>query len=512
MNPILIVDDDANLRRTLADILKVKGYLTVDAANGTTALTRVRENNPSIALIDLKLPDMDGLALLRQIRQESPSSECIVLTGHASQTSAIEAVNLGAYSYVQKPYDMGQLLVMIRRAIEKREAEEALRESEELYRTLVNTAPDAVTATNLHGEITYVSQRTLQLHGYDSVQELLGKSAFELIALEDREKAALNLQRTLTEGVVRDLEYTMVRKDGTRFFGELSAALINDAHGIPKAFIATTRDITERKQAQEALRDYTERLETRVADRTAELQDALQKTQTANRLQTEFIANINHELRTPLTNLLLYHQMLSEQPLIKTEERLSILGRELHRLLGLIEELLSLSRLDAGQVTFHPAPHDLNRLIENLINDRCALAEKRGLTLRMDLYPNLPQIKLDEPTMVQAISNLLTNALNYTPKGGEVSVRTWVEVRDHRPLAGLSVQDTGPGIDKDDIPYLFERFYRGKAGHESGEPGTGLGLAIVKQVVERHHGQISVGNRNDNGGAIFTIWLALDTE
>jgi two-component system sensor histidine kinase BaeS len=204
--------------------------------------------------------------------------------------------------------------------------------------------------------------------------------------------------------------------------------------------------------------------------------------------------------------------MLSEQPLIKTEERLSILGRELHRLLGLIEELLSLSRLDAGQVIFHPAPHDLNRLIENLINDRRALAEKQGLTLKMDLYPNLPQIKLDEPTMVQAISNLLTNALNYTPKGGEVSVRTWVEVRDHRPWAGLCVQDTGPGIDKDDIPYLFERFYRGKAGHESGEPGTGLGLAIVKQMVERHNGQISVGNINENGGAIFTIWLALEEE
>ncbi len=131
-------------------------------------------------------------------------------------------------------------------------ATHALRESEERYKMLVRTSPDAVTATDLEGHTTYVSQRTLELHGFESAEELLGRSAFELIAPEDCEKAATNLQRTLEEGVTRNAEYTLLRKDGTRFIGELSAALIKDAHGKPTAFVAITRDITERKMAERA--------------------------------------------------------------------------------------------------------------------------------------------------------------------------------------------------------------------------------------------------------------------
>jgi len=136
---------------------------------------------------------------------------------------------------------------------ERRRAEEALRESEELYKTLVQTSPDAVTATDLEGRITYVSQRTLDLHGFASAEELLGRSAFELIAAEDHERAIVNLRKTLEEGFIRNKEYVLLKKDGTRFAGELSAALIQDADGKPKAFIATTRDITERKMAERAL-------------------------------------------------------------------------------------------------------------------------------------------------------------------------------------------------------------------------------------------------------------------
>jgi two-component system cell cycle sensor histidine kinase/response regulator CckA len=136
---------------------------------------------------------------------------------------------------------------------ERRRAEEALRESEETYRTLVETGPESVTVTNLEGQITYVSRRTTELHRSRSAEELLGENALDLIAPEDRERALANLRRTLEEGVVRNIEYTMLRKDGSRFIGALNAALLKDAQGNPKAFIAAVRDITERKQAEEAL-------------------------------------------------------------------------------------------------------------------------------------------------------------------------------------------------------------------------------------------------------------------
>ena len=122
---ILIVDDDLHLRKTLSDILRVKGYAPVAVATGQAALDRVEEETPAVALIDLRLEDMSGLELMEQIRKRCPGTECIVLTGYASQASAIEAVNLGAYSCVQKPCDVEHLLMMISRAVEKREAEES---------------------------------------------------------------------------------------------------------------------------------------------------------------------------------------------------------------------------------------------------------------------------------------------------------------------------------------------------------------------------------------------------
>jgi len=267
-----------------------------------------------------------------------------------------------------------------------------------------------------------------------------------------------------------------------------------------------------RTRLNEQLAHHAAELEVRVAERTAELQSALQKAQATDRLKSEFIINVNHELRTPLTNLVLYYQMLRTQPAVKTEERLDVIGRELQRLRNLIEELLNLSRFDLGQVTLRPVYCDLNALIQTLINDRRSLAEERGLALNSDLQSDLEPVWLDEPTIVQAVSNLLTNAMNYTPRGGKILVATMTELLDNEPWVGFRIQDTGRGIDSEDLPHLFERFFRGKAGHDSGAPGTGLGLAIVKQVVEYHHGRIDVSNGPGGHGAIFTVWLPAKQE
>ncbi len=135
-----------------------------------------------------------------------------------------------------------------------RQAEKALRESEEMYRSLVETSPDAVTATDLDGNITFASGRTLEIHGGKSRQEIIGKSSFDFIAPEDRQRAKKNVQVVLNRGTVRNIEYRLMRLDGTRFDGELSASLVRDAEGNPKGFIATTRDISDRKLAEGRLR------------------------------------------------------------------------------------------------------------------------------------------------------------------------------------------------------------------------------------------------------------------
>ncbi len=249
-------------------------------------------------------------------------------------------------------------------------------------------------------------------------------------------------------------------------------------------------------------------LEQRVAERTAALQQALQRAQEVDRLKSEFIANINHELRTPLTNLVLYYQMLRAQPNVQTEERLDVIGRELERLRRLIEDLLSLSRLEAGRVPFSLSLQNLNEVLRVLVEDRRSLAEERNLELRVELEEDLPLALFDRQMISQAFSNLLTNALNYTPPHGQVRVRTMLGQFSGETYVGLSVQDTGPGVDAEDLPHIFERFYRGRVGRESSASGTGLGLAIVKQVVEYHKGKIEVANGLlDGRGASFTIWL-----
>ncbi len=148
---------------------------------------------------------------------------------------------------------------IVRDVTERKKTEESIRESEERYKILVTTSPAAITATDLEGNITFVSPRTLKIHGFNKPSELLGKSAFEFFAPEDQKKAMENTKKTLKKGYVRDVEYTMLRKDGSRFKGELNASVVKDAQGKPKAFIATVRDITERKKSEEALKESEEK-------------------------------------------------------------------------------------------------------------------------------------------------------------------------------------------------------------------------------------------------------------
>jgi PAS domain S-box-containing protein len=164
---ILIVDDDPGFRKTLSDILKLKGYISIAVERGQAALEQIQAQAPAVALIDLKLADMSGLALIEEIKAVSAEIECIVLTGYASQASAIEAINLGAYGYLQKPYAVEQLLVMIRRAIEKRQTEEALQRVAEQRQRLLQMAQSVISTLALDEVIRQTQQTLQQVLAYD---------------------------------------------------------------------------------------------------------------------------------------------------------------------------------------------------------------------------------------------------------------------------------------------------------------------------------------------------------
>lgn len=248
-------------------------------------------------------------------------------------------------------------------------------------------------------------------------------------------------------------------------------------------------------------------LEGRVTERTAELEQANRHLEALSRVKDEFVANVSHELRTPITSIKLHHELLRRDP-GRSRVFLERLDRETKRLEQIVEALLQISRLDQRQFDIQPEPCDLNVLVQQMMEDRIALGRQKCLVISVDTGDALPCAQADPAQTGQVLSILLTNALNYTPSGGQVALRTGQREMGGRRFVGFSVSDTGPGIPPDERARLFERFFRGQAGRNSGVAGTGLGLAIARKIVDLQGGHIEVASDGQSGqGATFRVWL-----
>lgn len=358
---------------------------------------------------------------------------------------------------------------------EGQRARDALKESEEMHRTLVHIAPDAVTITDLDGNITYVSPQTLELHGFSNEDELIGRSAFELIAPEDHGRATMELQKTLADGFSGHVEYDLFRKDGSRFAGELSAALIKDAHGHPKSFVAFTRDITERKWAEDELRRINRELEV-------------------------FATTASHDLKGPISVILsasgtlddVMRECQDSKVAGQLMEVADIIRRSSENAGELINNLLALAKV--GQTPFGVSDVDVREIVEGILREQAVTIEENKIRVVID--DELGCIKADPTQIYQLFSNLITNAIIHNDNAKPEMGITHLEGQGgiHR----YQVRDNGSGIPDDDLEKVFMPLYRGKGG------GTGIGLAIVKKIVRVYAGDIVA--RNDGGTCFeFTI-------
>jgi len=267
----------------------------------------------------------------------------------------------------------------------------------------------------------------------------------------------------------------------------------------------------ENSQLYEAVRQHAQILEQRVEERTAELAEANHHLRILSKLKDEFVANVSHELRTPISSLKLYSSLLDTPGESHTKYQ-NAMKREIMRLEHIIESLLRLSSFDQDQIAINLTPIDLNELAELLTQDRILLARSRNLKLSFEGASGLPKTIADQQLITEAVSILLTNALNYTPAGGEVIVRTESQMCDDEEWLSIHVIDSGHGFPREEIPQLFQRFFRGKVGRESGYAGTGLGLSIVKEITERNGGIVEAKNNVESyKGATFSIWLPATT-
>jgi len=455
----------------------------VPASGGEEALVRIEEAPPAIAVIDLMLEDMSGLELLQKIKARRPSTECIVLTGHASQETAIEAVNLGAFSYLQKPYEMEQLLVTIRRALEKRDAGDALRESEERFRGLVERLGEALYRMSLpDGAYEYFSPAARDVFGYSSEDFLNDPVLIERIIHPDSADYFREKWADLIDGRVSSTyEYKIVDPEGNERWIVQSNTGIFDSQGNINAIEGICRNVTERKRME------------------AELHRA-QKLESIGILAGGIAHDFNNLLTSILGNISLAQmdaQAAGQEDVVDTlahAERASLRARDLTK------QLLTFSK--GG------APVKVTVSIANLLRESAGFA-LRGSNVQCqfaipeDLWP----VDVDEGQISQVINNLVINAQQAMPQGGAVTVRVENRVvsMDAPGLAAgkyvaIAVEDEGTGIPAEHLAQIFDPYFTTK------QKGSGLGLATAHSIIKNHDGHISVESAV-GGGTIFHVYL-----
>ncbi|MGD2147336.1 MAG: HAMP domain-containing sensor histidine kinase, partial [Anaerolineae bacterium] len=229
-----------------------------------------------------------------------------------------------------------------------------------------------------------------------------------------------------------------------------------------------------------------------------------------NRMKSRFVSNVSHELRTPIATIKLLAHLMEQQP-ERWEEYLGPLIREADHQARLVRGILEMSRVDAGRLELRPSPTSLNHLAEIAVSSHQAQAEEHGLTLTYCSGDCDPIALADSQWMTQVMNNLMSNAIRYTLAGGEITVETGIQYAEGRSWATVTVSDTGIGIPADELPHVFDRFFRGEEPRTMQISGTGLGLAILKEIVELHGGQVTVESQVDQGSS-FRVWLPLESQ
>ncbi len=495
---VLIVDDEQSGRATLEALLFAEGYQLALASNGPEALAKAAELTPDLILLDVMMAGMDGFEVCQRLRADPRLTEVpvIMITALDDRDSRLRGLEAGADDFVSKPFDRVELRTRVRtitwlsrhrrlRALE-------LQTERDRTRSILEALGEAVVVTDLEGTIQYVNPAIVALTGFAS-EELLGQSW--CLWQSDRYPADFyaQMEETVRTGQTWRGEVTNKRKDGTLYDAMLTVAPLFDPHdpNQPVGFVSVQRDITPLKEAE--------------------------------RLKDRFVSNVSHELRTPLSvitlvadNLDTLHQRLDDDI---RRQMIQDIQKHAQALNDLIDGVLEVSRLDSGRVSVERERLNLVQLSREEVAKQLPLAQKKSQNLcatgveQLVVWGNDVQLR-------QVIRNLVNNAIKYTPEGGQItceclvrggdaiSETAWPGSADLPPgrWAALRVVDNSTGISREDLPHLFERFYRVKA--QGNIRGAGLGLSIARELIELHSGHIAVASTWGEG-SVFAIYLPL---
>lgn len=503
---ILLVDDEPNVLFTAQEILRRENYAVDAVADGNSAVKAIESSSYDLVLTDLKMEGMDGLELLAHVRQRSPHTVTVMMTGYASVDSALEAVRNGAYEYLLKPVAVEELKQAVRRSLERKHFSEIdtlygvatelakMKTREEIQAVVADAARRVLGVDYVDwfpvdkDDHVHASADLSEIFSDDCVSRLLGGEPVACAAAEPGRSPSVLVPGLANGKLVGVLLVTHgagveLHASALRFLGGLA---------VQAAFALANVSMIEELQAGNAT-----------------LAEANRKLRELDVLKSQFLSVATHELRTPLSVILGYNSMIEESAESRlTEEERGLLRESLSackRLMRLVNSMLDLSQMQSGKLRLQFSVGDLRRSAESVVALFEAEAQRRGVRLELSAPETLPKVEMDAEKIEQVLVNLVSNGLKFTDRDGTVEVSlSW----ERGETVLIQVQDTGIGIAPEHHVEIFDEFARVRRGPSIGRPGSGLGLAIVRRIVEAHGGDIGV-NSTPGQGSVFSVRLPL---
>jgi signal transduction histidine kinase len=483
---ILLVDDEKEFRDSSQRLLTRKGYEVITAEHGQRALDFLSKNSADVILLDLKMPVMGGEEFLQAKGPLYPDIPVLVITGHGNLDVAVECMRKGAYDFITKPFDIPQLLLSIERALEKRNLERkaksyqeetvqnllALSTEKKRLETIISCIANGIMVTNKNLEVVLHNPALLRL----------------------LEVSAPVASPVPVHAIVKDQALIETLKK------------IQGGEPLEKGFVAQEIRVGERvlRAISAPTLEPERRVFWTVAGAVTVLEDITLFKQ-LDQMKSEFVNMVAHELRSPLVSIRQIQSVLAEGlagPLSEKQGDFVKRGmKKIDALLALINDLLDVARLEAGKLVQKQTAIDLSELIEDMVLLMQPRAKEQGVVLTHSCE-NMKPVVADPKNIEEVLNNLLTNAINYSPEGGKVTVTA----RGVGQFVEIKVSDTGVGIVAEELPKIFDKFYRVKHPKTRQVTGTGLGLSIVKGIVETYRGSIHVESVPDQG-TTFTVLL-----
>lgn len=474
---VLIIDDEKRIRSVCFSMLKQEGYDPAEAENAEIGIDLIRQRHFDIILLDLMMPGISGMEALERIRTLHPDTVVIVITGYATLDHAVNAMKKGAFDFLSKPFSPKDLRLVLTKAIEHTRTLKDIAKEKSRMHTMVNHLTDGVMATDSEKRIALANPYFLNLMNCNCSSPV-GRPVEELISQKqilDMIDNALKMESNAFGELTDELTIQGGEAEEKRILG-VRCIPFRDRLGRNLGTITVLHDITTLKQMDQ--------------------------------MKSDFVSMVSHEIRSPMNSILMQLKVvldkLAGDLTPKQEEILSRASDKIKTLVKLSTELLDLSKMESGLINMEKERLWIAPILADQVAFHGPKAQAKNITLALKPLPELPPILGNKTNMEELLSNLISNAISYTPDNGRVTVAA--ESQDD--YICIQISDTGIGIAPEELDQIFKRFYRVKNEKTRYIIGTGLGLPIVKSIVEAHNGRIKVESELERGST-FSVFIPI---